>query len=67
MDTGTDLGVYIPERYIRLSCKLPENYSLFQTELMAILKAVSIIECNFTVGQDITIYVDSQSAHLVKS
>lgn len=73
MHTGTDLGVYILDRDIKLPYILLKNCSVFQDELMTILKDVSIIEWKITIGQDVTIYVDSEMAlkalteHLVKS
>lgn len=62
MHTGTDLGLYILERDIKLPYILLQNCSVFQDELMAILKDVSIIEWNIRSGQDVTINVDSKMA-----
>lgn len=47
IENDTCTGVYIPKKKISLSYRLPENQ--FQAELMAILKAVSIIGWNITV------------------
>ena len=62
MDTGTGSGVYIPDRNIKVSYRLPDNCSVFQAEILAIIKAVEIIDGNIEVGQVVTIYVDSQAA-----
>ena len=73
MDTSTGSGVYIPDRNIKVSYRLPDNCSVFQAEILAIIKAAEIIEWNIEVGQVVTIYVDSQAAlkaltgHSVKS
>lgn len=41
--------IYIPERNVRLSFRSPEYSSVFQTELMTILKDVSITDWNIAV------------------
>lgn len=50
-----------------------QKIAVYSRQRLIVLKAVSIIKWNILVGQDITIYVDSQAAlntltgHLVKS
>lgn len=73
MDTGTGSSVYISGKFMRFSYRLPNNCSVFQTEILPILRISIIRKQNIEVGQKVTIFVDSQAAlkaltrHLIKS
>lgn len=42
--------------------RLTDNSSVFQEEVLAVLKATALISVHVSKGEEITLYVDSQAA-----
>ena len=73
MDIGTGAGVYLFEENVRESYRLSDSCSVFQAEILGILRATELIARNIEENTEVTLYVDSQAAlkalkgHFVKS
>lgn len=53
MDVGTGLGYYMVNRDIRKSYRLPDEFSVFQVESLAVLKAKEFMTRNTKEGSEI--------------
>ena len=62
MNVGTGAGVYIMDTDIKYSYRLPDECSVFQAEILGILRATELIMSNVARDSEVTLYVDSQAA-----
>jgi len=65
LNSQTGGAVFSPELDIKVSFRLPDNCSIFQTEVMAIQKAMTHLDTSEYHDIDIFIFSDSQALRLL--
>lgn len=62
MDVGAVAGVYITITDIKVSYRFPNECSVFQDEILGIIRAGELVKSYSIIGSEVTLYVNSQVA-----